>query len=294
MGNDSEHCDFKEYKKLHKRFDKKFDGGACLDGRCYPPYGENTCSYRWQALEKARENKELYKINTNKASDSKFQIGKKATRTMIDEVLNEKGIWRKIPIFGLILDVTERPNAPEKDVAKSGTHKGKEVKRKDYTFMNFTNGAVPYGNQVHHIVACAELRDGIMKYPNIANVISIGLLEVKYNINYKDNAIILPSGKRFARMTGLPSHMGSHPEYSKKIEGEIEDVLAGYESLDSQYNDPTHKKPDPLQVKQDLLEISNDWYQKIIDYIPQNKAAKTDADVVTINQVGPVSIQSTC
>lgn len=291
MGNDSKHIKFASSLEGHKPVKGEYDGGACLNGRCCSAYKEVSCSYRWQALEQARANKHIYNFNAkifgrgqNRINCHQYHLGNETTIREIDQVRNEKGIWNKVPVYGVVNECDEnsvkRHNAKDK-----GAHKGKQTKSKDYTILNFTNGKVPYANQVHHVIAFAELCDSIMKYPNLKDVIGVGLLEEGYNINYKNNVIILPVAKLFSRRTGLPSHRGYHDKYSKKIRRDVARVFQGYNNINMNTGED-HEEPDPKKVKDRLMAISGMWYRRILACVPQNKEVKINKDVITINKVG--------
>ena len=119
----------------------------------------------------------------------------------------------------------------------------------------------------------------IQSFKNIPDVISQELLKEMYNLNHKCNIVILPTKECHARLTGLPTH-GSHPNYSARIYSEVEEVLAACKDLNDHVEKEDHPKPDPQAVKQDLLDISEDWYEKFMKVVPENKKMKKYSDVI--------------
>jgi hypothetical protein len=89
--------------------------------------------------------------------------------------------------------------------------------------------------------------------------------------------IILTTTNHFSRLTGLPMH-GSNPNYSGEILSEVEDALSEYKQLNINAAKENRPKPDPIVVKESLIEISNDWYKIIMDIVPKNinKLIKVD------------------
>lgn len=96
---------------------------------------------------------------------------------------------------------------------------------------NFTAGGEPYPNQAHHIVPCEVFHDKwtwrelhIMRSasPNPGSKSSKG-----YNINNKDNIILLPQcNKRLSRQYYhmLPDHSKSHNRYNERLLGECNGI----------------------------------------------------------------------
>jgi len=149
---------------------------------------------------------------------------------------------------------------------------------------NFTSGQVPYGNQVHHVLNASSLRKGVddlaEKWAPIRKVIVDGLLTEKYNLNHKDNALILPTKDYHSKKTGLPKHYGSHPTYSAKIKSAVKTALEPYKTIANQMKkNKEHKKPEPEKLKEALTSISDTMYANIIGLAAANRAARTASKV---------------
>lgn len=319
MSEDTNHLAGEEFEKLHLTNKKGIEDGACLSGRCTPLYDAITCSYRYQGREAARSYLDIY--NHQDIAPSAYldnETGQDAPR--IVAAFNKKNNRRNIAINGkmrieIVDDKGNRIGTEMLDIMKDIVRDGKgrpitwrkgvpttidretkeerpyksfnddevKVEYKKFWFLNFTISSVPWSNQVHHVLNHSSLYKAISAFKNIPDVVAKGLLQELYNINYKNNAIILPTKVKDTRKTGLPTH-GSHPKYSEKILSKVKDALIDYEGINENY-DPTHEKPEPIDVKQQLIKISDTWYKKIIDTVPQNKKKKRSESVIKINDI---------
>jgi len=287
---ESEHFAPIGFGEAHKTIKDSTEGGACINGRCQGTYDTTSCSYRYQGIEAAKKYKHIYNHSDIPA---KFHVdGRKGKKkSVIFEALSKSDERRKIAINGkyrvLIHAKTykcELPTTKVGDVYKQ-YQEDVAVFRKQYWFVNFTVSSVPWKNQVHHVLNQSSLVKIIASFENITDVVSLGLLEELYNINHKDNMIILPTEKYWVRKTGLPLHCGSHPDYSEQILSEVENALSEYESLNEQAGKPDHPKPAPKPAKERLLKISKKWYKKIVDVVPNNKNASSEGDVIRVNDI---------
>jgi len=289
--SDNPHVSPLDFGDAHKPIRGSTENGACINGRCMASYDTISCSYRYQGLEAAKKYKAIY--NNSDISD-KYHVDdrKGMSRARIYEVLSQSGERRNIAINGKYREsksgrVYKGEEPPRSKVTKE-VYKcyqdDVKVFKKDYWFVNFTIGSVPWKNQVHHVLNQSSLNKVIDSFENITDVVSLGLLSELYNINHKDNMIILPTENSWSKKTGLPKHSGSHPDYSTLIKGEVKIALRGYESLNEQAADLDHPKPDPIAVKDKLLKISKKWYKKIIDVVPENKN-KAEDSVIKINDI---------
>lgn len=253
-----DHPFYKKYPGLHKPVGG-YAGGSCLEGHVGFYEQQNSCSYRWQGLAKANESpgKEIYNSHHNPdchlgasghgwASTARLAQGKS----------------------GELVGTFETKTFKNK---KTGT----ETEKQRILAKNFTTGFAPYSNQVHHVLPSGVLRicisDLAKVAPTIQDLICKGLLTEKYNINHKDNMIILPVKWSDACKIGLPTHQGSHPSYSASIKSATADAMSPYEKIAEQIADPEkkdHDAPAPEDLKTALEDISNKMYDSIIALQP--------------------------
>lgn len=158
----------------------------------------------------------------------------------------------------------------------------KKIYMKEHWFINFTTSKVPWSNQVHHVLNQSSLSSVIDSYENVKDVIRQGLYEELYNVNHKDNMIILPTNEKWSRIIGLPVH-SSHPNYNMKIIADVQKALKGYEQINAKAANKSHPKADPVAVKERLLKISKKWYGKILKAVDNNK--NVNKPLVKINKV---------
>jgi len=130
----------------------------------------------------------------------------------------------------------------------------------------------PFGHEAHHVVPNSELRNAIGDMANenpeafiITLLIRMGLLDEKYNLNDKLNMIILPLGRRHAKVLGLPRHRETgkwhHSAYSKHVRSRLDKIFSPMKPKVLDHNsDP----PDYEDCRQQIEDISTDLYPKIL------------------------------
>jgi A nuclease family of the HNH/ENDO VII superfamily with conserved AHH len=245
------------FLKKHKK-EAGTDGGACLN-RHERREENNSCSHIWQAVVRAEtDDKSLYKWPTYQPLEGKrFETGARWNKKQTAIFPRGMGITRKGP----------KPH--EWDPGVGG---------------NFKDSRVPYWHNAHHIVPNAVLNGSIQEAGDTAEdrrvvlLIRSGLLGASYNLNYKDNMVILPMGKQVAAAMGLPRHLvgdkprsgqakefRSHADYSAEVKKRVEKVISKYlKNLDV---DPKkHLKPPNELAKDQLEKCSSDIRISIVEF----------------------------
>ena len=82
---------------------------------------------------------------------------------------------------------------------------------------NFTIAYLPYNHNYHHILPFEALKK--LTYPELEI-----LQAAKYNLNGKENMIILPCLGEYGIAMKLPSHPFNHPVYNAEVKGIIEQI----------------------------------------------------------------------
>lgn len=262
------------------------ENGACLIRHEARYIENNSCSYRWQGLEKAKVSpgKDAYNAHDNKAHHIGGRHEGFATRERLEEMQRSSGYDPEVKV---------NDHRFEKEVETKDGPKVKEFVGVIVKVNNFTTGFAPYGNQVHHVLNNSSLRNGIeeiakIHYP-IRRVIISGLLSAKYNLNHKDNALILPTTDYHCRQTGLPKHSGGHKAYSDEILDLVKEALKPYKKIAEQRKKKKkHDPPEPEEVADSLKEISTTLYAEVMEMAKTNRAAKAAA--VEINSLRPKTL----
>ncbi len=226
----------KEYLELHKSHHK--GGGGCII-YCTADYDENnTHSHRWQASKRAvGEPYSTYKPQeVNTWSLKKLQKYEKQG--------------------GLATAITQK--------------KGKDVA----SIKPFSTDWHPFHNQAHHIIPSAQIEKCIFKVSEIAkpkqpemqNLAVGSLLKEPYNNNDMPNMIILPCQLQVSQDTGLPIHMGDHPNYSDMVYAKIiRKFNKAYSKTAEAIKDKVHTEDEKVPpLKPDLVPISQGIYKAII------------------------------
>ncbi|MBW2737454.1 MAG: AHH domain-containing protein [Deltaproteobacteria bacterium] len=217
-------------------------GGKCLNrhlGGTPEEKEKKSCSHRWQAYLKMTTDKKLYNWPAYKSlSESQTTIKTGAVMS--------KGM--KYPYW-----LSWRMDPPKK---KEWDIKGDNFWTKCYT---------PYWHEAHHIVPNGVLRAAINDVGSqFVTTIRRGLLKEKYNLNYKNNMIMLPMSVWVAKALKLPTHRKSafcrnHWAYSKHIKSELGKI---FQKLKQKL--VKHKKRKYSTVKRQIEAISKAMYKQIV------------------------------
>ena len=237
------------------------DGGACLSRHQSSYAPNNSCSYRWQGSERAKgEDKTLY---TYEAPDGQTidYLEVDGYRWMDERLISKAA-------HDVIASAGEKKS--EKTVTKGKKKIKTEIVKKKVSSNAFRTGFAPFNNQVHHIVPVSPVIDRInaTSRPNQAvlrPLILKGLRKETYNINHEKNVIALPTKGKVARNLGLPTHYGSHPNYSKQVKTLLKKAFKPYEKIVSDVGKKKHPKPmpDPANVKAFVEKISDTIHSQI-------------------------------
>jgi len=249
-----EHLFFLGYAAFHEKKEST-EGGACLLKHVTSFNENNSCSYRWQGVKKSKE------APVNKIYDS---VKDSSIRTMGDD-------WIADQSDGVVIKTLKKAKSNKSVV---------ELER-------FATGFAPYGNQVHHVLPCGAFKKAAFKVSESTTglllVIIGGLLEEKYNINHKDNMIVLPTNEKVSCRVGLPRHYGSHPTYSNKIQGMVTEALDPYKKVADQIaKGEPHDEVDPVTLKEALEDISEQMFDNILKERPEI-LGKCKQDFVKVN-----------
>jgi HNH/ENDO VII superfamily nuclease len=137
-----------------------------------------------------------------------------------------------------------------------------------------TSSRWPYHHNAHHIIPNGVLRDCINdmvaqvsqkepdKGPALRILVRGGLLDAGYNLNHKDNMIILPLREEEAVPLNLPRHLEDHAQaheaYSASVMAVIEEVILDYvQVMAGEMED--HDMPQNTLAKERLEDASGDF-----------------------------------
>ena len=121
---------------------------------------------------------------------------------------------------------------------------------------NYKIAYEPYNHNYHHILPETSLVSGELK-PNELEL----LQEAGYNVNGKENMIILPCTLLYAVAMMLPDHPGGHRKYNKACENIIKQLKSK-----AQEGAPTHEmKPENVEdLKKKLLTWQSDQFKVLV------------------------------
>ncbi len=146
---------------------------------------------------------------------------------------------------------------------------------------NFRERAdVPYAHNAHHVIPNSVFNGAVLDAAKtdmrLFWLLRAGLLGAKYNLNDKENMVILPMRKAVASAIGLPRHISgidtepgqspervNHSAYNDKTRVKVKKVLADYAAqLDEQKHDaklPAFTKAKLLEISQTLFMMLRSW-----------------------------------
>jgi hypothetical protein len=264
FGKDESHAVYANWEHLHTSVGS-FDGGKCVGAHEYYYKECDSCSYRWQAHHRATGADSGHYGAWQGVLGFRERATKEAANLLRNKALNA---------------------AP---VAKPG-----DPDRSTVAGLPFRTGFAPWNNNAHHMLADAELRDGIFgaagDNAQAQDLIIKGLLDKNYNINHWRNMMILPQDQKIGCQLSLPTHPqgDSHPAYSAKIKAKVDAALKVYQPIVKKMNDGTfdknHEVPDPLDIVDALMAISDSVHAEIIALKPVIAARCQATESIAINQ----------
>lgn len=222
-------------------------GGACLNRHLSQVKESDSCSHRWQGYLNAKANAEdLYDWPHYKPLSEQSSITTSAR--MLNGTLFPD--WYRKTL--------KPPKKGDWDVGKDGNFR--------------TKCYVPYWHNAHHVIPNSELRKAIlevgkgMRAPlTTAYLVRQGLLDEKYNLNFKKNMIMLPMDRTVGGTLQLPVHLKSptarsHGAYSKNVANELKTIFTPVQAaLDEHEEEPKYKA-----CKDDLENLSEHLHSQIV------------------------------
>ncbi len=219
-----------------------YEGGSCCIGHESNYVPNNSCSYRWQGVKRA-------------TGDDKDEYGDLTP-----------GIRARPP------DVAQQMKDAGLLVGFSGgvqIHQTEGHKYQDVIGKPFLTGFSPWSNQVHHLLPNATLRQAIEAtasgYLQVEDAMVRGLLKHKYNINLWKNMMILPTEDKVGCAISLPSHLGSHGDYSDQVFPKVMQIFRPYKAVVRAIkNKKKHPKPKVENIVEKLDSLAMDLHTAVL------------------------------
>jgi hypothetical protein len=230
------------------------DNGACLNRHVSKFERKNSCSHRWQAYQRAQEDKRLY--NWPRYEPLARRGGSLRTAVGRDKKGNLFPPWYQ-----------ESLDAPRelRDKNEAGTWD------LDYADNFRVKCYRPYWHEANHVIpngslqkAIAEVGKGMNNPAMITQVIRGRLLNAQYNLNHKVNMILLPMDEEVAQALRLPRHrqtafLRSHRAYSMNVEGRLGEIFRPVQKAIRQHEVPKYR-----DCKKELEDLSTELYDAIV------------------------------
>ncbi|MCB9881262.1 MAG: AHH domain-containing protein [Planctomycetes bacterium] len=192
------------------------DGGKCLNRHIGTRKTDCSCSHMWQGYKRMKDDDSaLYDWPKYES----LSVGHRKTAI--------KGLYSST--FGHC-DIGK--NAPKNlGIPEEGDW---DVKDDNFAKVCY----LPYWHEAHHIVPNSTLRNvieatarGTADEGASKRVFRKGMLDEEYNLNHKQNMIVLPMNKIIAKAIGLPRHRltpehRSHNKYSNHVKTELERIFS--------------------------------------------------------------------
>lgn len=207
--------------RVHVSIKGTTEGGRCLNRHesAWEPY---TCSHRWQAFKHALEDAHLYNWPAYKKLSKKQNVRTDARKDYVSKSGTLYPIFPEGYQFLL-----KAPQQGDWDVSESPANRNFKW---DYR--------KPYIHNGHHVVTNSQLRAAInkleKKFPNCTLIVRRGLARAGYNLNHKNNMVILPMDRKVAGALNLPRHLVTfmyrdHRAYSNHVAKELDKIMRTYE-----------------------------------------------------------------
>jgi A nuclease family of the HNH/ENDO VII superfamily with conserved AHH len=263
----TDHSEFEPYENLHNTVGT-FEGGSCVwvcKGSWYYKQ-RSSCSYRWQAHHRATtSDRALYGT-----------LG--------------QGVRRRSPGEAATL-------LRNRALAMSPGPVTNDAAGEPYQLVTgqaFRTAFAPWPNNAHHLIPDAQLRDGIFTMaadiPTVKDLIVQGLLKNKYNFHHWKNMMILPQENAVGCALGLPTHPqgDSHPAYSAKVRGGVDDALTPYQNVVEQVrNGEPHDKVDPVDIIGALEALSEALHTSIVALKPRILGTCSQNGDISVGAMSP-------
>lgn len=258
-------------------------GGKCI-AKHVPSYEptQSSCTHRWQAFEKAMENKGTYKLTDDQVKalgggkwSLLFRGGQKvvsklvAARETAEVSTENKGMYQHL-------------------VAKPGKGEDWDVGHG----RNFKwDCNVPYYHEAHHVVPDATVRTALMKVfdAQVAVWVATKMLEVPYCVHHKDNMLILPMDARVGDVLQLPIHRETkqcnHNRYDEFI---LKKLVKRMQAVQEQILEE-HDKDDDAPKTKDLAKGIEKDAEALYSQVA---AARREHKVVSIEEYGQMMLST--
>ena len=200
----------------------------------------NTCSYRWNGWEDAKSGPSLKGRVKKNWYNWDFTVAANAQR--LPKMVQEYKLGQKKSSKSL-LDRTD----PRKTVNAWWLT----------TDQNFQNAFTPFNHNHHHIMPWTCLKNNL-------NMTELDLVQAaKYNLNDKDNMILLPCNQAYGIALKLPDHPYAHASYNTDA-SDIVNQLKEAVNVGQQKHDITAKNSGDF--KKMLVDWQKRQYDKIVDH----------------------------
>jgi hypothetical protein len=233
------------------------EGGACLNRHVSRWTRDNSCSHRWQAYERALEDRgrydwPRYEALAREGGKVKTAVGRDRKGQLFPPWYQEE------------LDAPQVVRKGRREAGSWDLEHGDNFRLKCYR---------PYWHEANHIIpnstlqkAIAELAKGMHSPGRVRLVVRGRLLEAGYNLNHKSNMILLPMDAEVARALRLPRHrqtafLRSHRAYSGNVEKELQLLFS---KLKREIQKHLNPRPDYKYYKEDIDDLSMHLYKQIV------------------------------
>ncbi|MDH5216601.1 MAG: AHH domain-containing protein [Gammaproteobacteria bacterium] len=280
---------YEKNKQCHNPIPNSTEGGSCLVGheadfsnfalmkdRATPRKCRNSCNYRYQAYEQAKNEKTVTVFLHSYKDDMRQKYIQ--SRYQDDEI--KTSAYNKNPARYCASIALPNPDSgdwdvggPKEDIFRENF---KRQKVKIPAGCNFTQDTWPYWNNAHHLIPKGTLKNAIRETgDDIGSLMEKGLLEAKYNINHKINMLFLPQDKEVGEILSMPrhiqlkegdddslsSHCVQHPVYDKmikEIDSGLDEIIMDYKTTIENALEGDCETPDFELSKKKLEELSED------------------------------------
>ena len=278
MATTTKHISFEKRKIPH------LPVGSVEGGKCFAKhesgFKENSCFHRWQAFQKALENKGMYNLDSarlgkvkNESWSSLFRGGEKAVRKL--KAKGEKAVSVSPDNKGMYLRKVNKPGQGDWDV---------DPKKRNFKW----DCNVPYYHEAHHVIPDATLRTGLLETfgenPAVAAWVAEKMLDAPYCVHHKDNMLILPMDQFVGEVLNLPIHRETkqcnHNLYDKYILSKVKArIEAVQEQIMEEHDKQDENAPKTKNLASSLEALARTTYTEVAE-------ARKKHGIVSVEELG--------
>ncbi|AKQ64711.1 hypothetical protein A176_001623 [Myxococcus hansupus] len=236
---------------------------------------QSSCTHRWQAFEKALENKATYALTEAQLKalgSGKWSLLFRGGGKVVSKLV---GAGEKVALSpenkGMHLRELAKPGEGDWDIGHGRNFKW--------------DCNVPYYHEAHHVIPDATLRTALTKVFDgpVSVWVASKMLDAPYCVHHKDNMLILPLDARVGDVLQLPIHREtkqcSHTTYDEFILNKLVTLMQKVQEEILEEHDKDDDAPKTRDLARSIEREADALYSQVV-------AARREHKVVSLEEYG--------